>query len=63
MTGSCKVFAEETRALILEQGRRKTRTGRIWTLSRVDRLSRGKAPPGVVYVYEAHREHERLDAY
>src|SRR6202044_3986086 len=56
---SVKLFADETRAPVLDPGRRKTKTGQLWAYARDDRPWGGPEPPGVAYVYEPDRKHER----
>ena len=62
MKGSDKLFADETRAPLLS-GRRKTKTGQLWAYARDDRPWGGPEPPGVAYVYEPDRKHERPAAH
>ena len=52
LKGSDKLFADETRAPVLDPGRRKTKTGQLWAYARDDRPWGGPEPPGVAYVYE-----------
>ena len=59
LKGSDKLFADETRAPVLDPGRRKTKTGQLWAYARDDRPWGGPEPPGVAYVYEPDRKHER----
>jgi transposase len=63
LKGSEKLFADETRAPVLDPGRRKTKTGQLWAYARDDRPWGGPEPPGVVYVYEPDRKHERPAAH
>jgi transposase len=63
LKGSVKLFADETRAPVLDPGRRKTKIGQFWAYARDDRPWGGPAPPGVVYVYEPDRKHERPAAH
>ena len=63
LKGSDKLFADETRAPVLDPGRRKTKTGQLWAYARDDRPWGGPEPPGVAYVYEPDRKHERPAAH
>ena len=49
LKGSDKLFADETRAPVLDPGRRKTKTGQLWAYARDDRPWGGPEPPGVAY--------------
>jgi transposase len=61
---SVKLFADETRARVLDPGRRKTKTGQLWAYARDDRpWGGGPELPGVAYVYEPDRKHERPVAH
>ena len=59
MKESVKPFADETRAPVLDPGRRKTKTGQLWAYARDNRPWGDPEPPGVAYVYEPDRKHER----
>ena len=48
---------------MLDPGRRKTKTGQLWAYARDDRPWGGPEPPGVAYVYEPDRKHERPAAH
>src|SRR3984957_4806502 len=63
LKGSDKLFADETRARVLDPGRRKTKTGQLWAYARDDRPWGGPEPLGVAYVYEPDRKHERPVAH
>jgi len=52
---STKLFMDETRAPVLDPGRRKTKTGYFWALARDDRPWGGGAPPGVAFTYAPGR--------
>jgi transposase len=52
---STKLFMDETRAPVLDPGRRKTKTGYFWALARDDRPWGGGAPPGVAFNYAPGR--------
>jgi transposase len=56
---STKLFADETRAPVLDPGRGETKKGQFWAYARDERPWKGTAPPGVVYVYEPDRKHAR----
>ncbi|MET4222642.1 transposase [Bradyrhizobium sp. LB14.3] len=51
LKGSTKLFADETTATVLNPGRGKTKTGRLWAYARDDHPSGDADPPGVAYVY------------
>ena len=61
--GSAKLFADETTAPVLDPGRGRTKTGQLWAYARDDRPWGGAEPPGVAYVYEPDRKHERPVAH
>jgi transposase len=46
---------DETRAPVLDPGRRKTKTGYFWALARDDRPWSGDDPPGVAFTYAPGR--------
>ena len=48
---------------MLDPGRRKTKTGQLWAYARDDRPWGGPEPPGVAYVDEPDRKHERPAAH
>ena len=52
---STKLFMDETRAPVLDPGRRKTKTGYFWALARDDRPWGGDDPPGVAFTYAPGR--------
>ena len=52
---SSKLFMDETRAPVLDPGRRKTKTGYFWALARDDRPWGGEDPPGVAFTYAPGR--------
>ena len=56
---SPKLFADETTAPILDPGRGRTKTGRLWAYARDDRPWGGTDPPAVAYVYAPDRKAER----
>ncbi|WP_417811835.1 IS66 family transposase [Thalassospira alkalitolerans] len=52
---SAKLFMDETTAPVLDPGRRKTKTGYFWALTRDDRPWDGEDPPGVAFTYAPGR--------
>ena len=52
---SPKLFMDETRAPVLDPGRRRTKTGYLWAIARDDRPWGGTDPPAVVYLYAPGR--------
>jgi transposase len=56
-----RVHADDTTVPVLDPGRGKTKTGRLWCYARDDRPFAGKAPPAVLYCYSPDRrgEHPR----
>jgi len=50
-----RVFADDTPLPVLEPGRDRTRTGRLWAYARDDRPWGGTEPPAVVFRYEPDR--------
>jgi transposase len=66
LKASTKLFMDETRAPVLDPGRKKTKTGYLWALARDDRPWGGADPPGVAYFYAPgrggkHAEHFLAD--
>ncbi len=59
---STKLFMDETRAPVLDPGRRRTKTGYFWSLARDDRPWGGPDPPGVAYCYAPGRGGEHAEA-
>ena len=55
LKGSPKLFMDETRAPVLDPGRRRTKTGYLWAIARDDRPWAGPDPPAVVYLYAPGR--------
>jgi len=60
---SPKLFADETKAPVLDPGRGRTKTGQLWAYARDDRPWSGPAPPVVAYVYAPDRKAERPVAH
>ena len=60
---SPRIFADETRAPVLDPGRGRTKTGQLWAYARDDRPWGGSDPPAVAYVYAPDRKAERPAAH
>ena len=58
---STKLFMDETRAPVLDPGKRKTKTGYFWALARDERPWAGVAPPGVAFTYAPGRSGQYAD--
>ena len=56
---SQKLFADDTPIPVLDPGRGRTRTGRLWVYARDDRPWNGTDPPAAVYLYSPDRKAER----
>ena len=54
-----KLFADDTPIPVLDPGRGRTRTGRLWVYARDDRPWAGPDPPAAVYFYSPDRKAER----
>lgn len=54
-----KLFADDTPIPVLDPGRGRTRTGRLWVYVRDDRPWNGPDPPAAVYFYSPDRKAER----
>jgi transposase len=52
---SAKLFMDETRAPVLDPGRKRTKTGYLWAIARDDRPWGGTDPPAVAYLYAPGR--------
>jgi len=52
------IFSDDTTLPVLDPGRGKTKTARLWGYARDERPWRGGAPPAVAYVYSDGRSHE-----
>ena len=61
LKSSTKLFMDETRAPVLDPGKRKTKTGYFWALARDDRAWCGAAPPGVAFTYAPGRSGQYAD--
>jgi transposase len=57
--GSGKIFADDTPIPVLDPGRGRTKTGRLWVYTRDDRPWSGPDPPAAVYFYSTDRKAER----
>ncbi len=57
--GSGKIFADDTPIPVLDPGRGRTKTGRLWVYTRDDRPWSGPDPPAAVYFYSPDRKAER----
>jgi transposase len=56
---SQKLFADDTPLPVLDPGRGRTKTGRLWVYARDDRPWGGSDPPAAVYFYSPDRRAER----
>jgi transposase len=63
LRSSTKLFADETRAPVLDPGRGRTKTGQLWAYARDDRPWGGSDPPAVAYVYAPNRKAEQPIAH
>lgn len=55
LKASGKLFADETRAPVLDPGRGRTKLGQLWAYARDDGPWGGPEPPGVAFVYSGDR--------
>src|SRR5262252_2935491 len=53
------LFADDTPVPVLDPGRGRTKTGRLWVYARDQRPWGGSAPPAAVYVFAPDRKAER----
>ena len=53
------LFADDTPIPVLDPGRGRTKTGRLWVYARDDRPWGGPEPPGAVYIFAPDRRAER----
>jgi len=60
---SQKLFADDTTIPVLDPGRGRTRTGRLWVYARDDRPWGGTDPPAAIYYYSPDRRAERPAAH
>src|SRR3954449_7378285 len=61
--GSTRIFADDTRLTVLDPGRGRTKTGRLWGYAIDDRPWGASTPPAVVYLYAADRQGEHPAAH
>jgi transposase len=59
VTSGDKLHADDTPVPVLDPGRGKTRTGRLWTYVRDDRPAGSADPPAVWFCYSADRKAQR----
>jgi len=57
--GSSKLFADDTPVPVLDPGRGRTKTGRLWVYVRDDRSWMGPDPPAALYRFSPDRKGER----
>src|SRR3954447_2554267 len=60
---STRIFADDTRLPVLDPGRGRTKTGRLWGYASDDRPWGGDTPPAVVYLYAEDRKGEHPAAH
>jgi transposase len=60
---STRIFADDTRLPVLDPGRGRTKTGRLWGYAVDDRAWGGETPPAVVYLYAEDRKGEHPAAH
>jgi transposase len=58
-----RVHADDTTVPVLDPGRGRTKTGRLWCYARDDRPFAGQAAPGVLYCYSPDRKGEHPRAH
>ena len=63
MFASPTLFADDTPIPVLDPGRGRTKTGRLWVYARDDRPWCGPEPPAAVYLYSQDRRAERPAAH
>src|SRR3954454_8437596 len=61
--GSTRIFADDTPLPVLDPGRDRTKTGRLWGYAIDDRTWGGGTPPAVVYFYAEDRKGEHPAAH
>src|SRR4051795_458854 len=61
--GSTRIFADDTPLPVLDPGRGRTKTGRLWGYAVDDRPWCGSTPPAVVYLYAEDRKGEHPAAH
>jgi len=57
------LFADDTPVPVLDPGRGKTKTGRLWVYARDQRGWSGPAPPAAVYLFAPDRKAERPNGH
>jgi transposase len=60
---STRIFADDTTLPVLDPGRGRTKTGRLWGYAIDDRPWNGSTPPAVVYLYAEDRKGEHPAAH
>ncbi len=60
---STRIFADDTPLPVLDPGRGRTKTGRLWGYAIDDRPWQGSTPPAVVYLYAEDRRGEHPAAH
>src|SRR5215213_765171 len=60
---STRIFADDTPLPVLDPGRGRTKTGRLWGYAVDDRPWNGSTPPAVVYLYAEDRKGEHPAAH
>src|SRR5919205_3578168 len=60
---STRIFADDTLLPVLDPGRGRTKTGRLWGYAVDDRPWNGRTPPAVVYLYAEDRKGEHPAAH
>ncbi len=55
-----RIFCDETRAPVLERGRKRVRIHQFWAHAVDDRPWNGPAPPAVVYIFAKSRGHREI---
>jgi transposase len=60
---STRIFADDTTLPVLDPGRGRTKTGRLWGYAVDDRPWNGSMPPAVVYLYAEDRRGEHPAAH
>src|SRR5687767_2190921 len=61
--GSTRIFADDTTLPVLDPGRGRTKTGRLWGYAIDDRPWGGKTSPAVVFLYAEDRKGEHPAAH
>jgi transposase len=60
---STRIFADDTPLPVLDPGRGRTKTGRLWAYAVDDRPWQGSTPPAVVFLYAEDRKGEHPAAH